>query len=325
MIGSNNNSSDRLIAHNRPYTVTVTLMGLPTPVRVYILNYFGDKQEELRTLTLISEQMNEDCKRPDIEWKIIPVFVLSPIKNEEDGGSTSDFFHNLHQHQQDDDTNDKLQRYRHMRVNKINRFDNNDYYYTNIRMDRIESLDISLLSPIESGHTMGNSLPVTLTHILPNLREIDFSNTSFSNNVLGSFIQRCPYLKKITWNGNFKNSYIYADGRNMRYANNNVKEIIMNDSYFFTFGRTGMFDLYKHHDTFIFHYCSKVLERVSIRNARYFTRFQSTMHQAPILFPQDALIKFIRNAPSTLIWFCSDLTQENMKMLQKERPGIEFC
>jgi hypothetical protein len=39
---------------------------------------------------------------------------------------------------------------------------------------------------------------------------------------------------------------------------------------------------------------------------------------------QDMIIKFVRNAPSSLIWFRSDLTKENIHMLQKERPEIEF-
>ena len=43
-----------------------------------------------------------------------------------------------------------------------------------------------------------------------------------------------------------------------------------------------------------------------------------------ILIPQNALIKFVRNAPVSLLWFRSDLSRANIEMLQKERPGIEF-
>ena len=43
-----------------------------------------------------------------------------------------------------------------------------------------------------------------------------------------------------------------------------------------------------------------------------------------MVIPQNALIKFVRNAPSSLRWFRSDLSQENIAMLKKERLGIAF-
>ena len=43
-------------------------LGLPTPLRrVYIINYLGQTQEELSNLTLVSEQVCEDRKRPGIK------------------------------------------------------------------------------------------------------------------------------------------------------------------------------------------------------------------------------------------------------------------
>ena len=38
----------------------------------------------------------------------------------------------------------------------------------------------------------------------------------------------------------------------------------------------------------------------------------------------NALLKFVRNAPSTLRWFRSDLTPDNMTTLRLEQPGIEL-
>jgi hypothetical protein len=73
-------------------------------------------------------------------------------------------------------------------------------------------------------------------------------------------------------------------------------------------------------DAFIFHYCSKTLERVSIRNAKYST----FNHNYGVCVPQSALVKFIRNGPPTLRWFRSDLSKENITMLQNERPEIKF-
>ena len=56
---------------------------------------------------------------------------------------------------------------------------------------------------------------------------------------------------------------------------------------------------------FLFQWC-KSLERVSIRNAKADYR----------VVPQNALIKFVRNAPPSMRWFRSDLTEENMAMLR---------
>jgi hypothetical protein len=67
-----------------------------------------------------------------------------------------------------------------------------------------------------------------------------------------------------------------------------------------------------------FIFCSKALERVSIRNAKRLVYQSSIIDKTP----QDALTKFVRNAPITLRWFRSDLTQENMNMLRLERPEI---
>lgn len=43
-----------------------------------------------------------------------------------------------------------------------------------------------------------------------------------------------------------------------------------------------------------------------------------------LTYIQNALIKFVRNDPSTLRYFRSDLTLENTNMLRLERPGIEL-
>ena len=95
------------------------------------------------------------------------------------------------------------------------------------------------------------------------------------------------------------------DGVDMRLATN-LKEIYMDGAQF-----CGCND--DKPDTFLFHKCihnNKVLERISIRNARDIT--------------QKMLIKFIRKAPPSLRWFRSDLTSANMAMLRLERPEIEL-
>jgi len=40
--------------------------------------------------------------------------------------------------------------------------------------------------------------------------------------------------------------------------------------------------------------------------------------------PHKALMKFIRNSTTTMRWFQSNLTKDNIAILQQERPEIEI-
>jgi hypothetical protein len=184
-----------------------------------------------------------------------------------------------------------------------------------IQMDRILSLDLYSSSP--PSHVVNNYLPFFLSKILPNLSEIDLSSISLYMSVLRKFFQ--TILGKVTWNNiNTNYSVVELDGCDMVFSNN-LKEIHMDDSIFYSIYSKEMSNLansaFNNH--FIFHRCCKTLERVSIRNARRHTSAE------PTIISQNALFKFFRNAPS-LRWFRSDLSQENMNMLRLERPGIEY-
>ena len=108
----------------------------------------------------------------------------------------------------------------------------------------------------------------------------------------------------------------------------NLREIMMDGSVF-TCGVNSSIDeisdLENHPRWFLF--ClleSQVLERISIRRAKFSTSFYVYGPQILTTVPQNALIKFIRNAPRSLRWFRSDLSKDNIEMLRLERPGIEF-
>ena len=328
-------------------TTAMTLMGLPIKVRIDILNYFDEKkQDELRTLTVISKGMNEDCKRSGIVWKLIPEFVLSPKYDHagnlpEDGGSTTDLLRHLSQYQQDNDTYNKLQTYRIFKVNEVNKFNDCSFLYPssgilwkeyNFRMEGIRSLNMSLPpSTIVTGRGayayISITLPKALLRILPNIRVLDLSNWVLgyhSRKFIEDFSTNWPYLEKITWNNIPRWTEIYLDGIDMR-PWKNLNEIIMDNCTFYcAYGMLNwMSDLTTNQTSsrpkyFLFHRCRKGLERVSIQNATcYDTR------GCNIIIPQSALIKFVRNVP-TLKWFRSNLTQKNINMLQKERPLIEL-
>jgi hypothetical protein len=156
-------------------------------------------------------------------------------------------------------------------------------------------------------------------HILPNLIEVDFSDTFISaiNLAISSY---CPLLEKLSSSNNA--SDIYLCGTRMR-DSKNLKEINMDNAIFTPYYSTdeeNLADFNNHQKIFLFHRCCKSLERVSIRNMNY------DRHRFDVdnIFTQNVLIKFVRNAPLTLHWFRSDLTLDNMTMLRMERPGIEL-
>jgi len=200
-------------------------------------------------------------------------------------------------------------------------------------------------------------LLLLLSRMLPNLVELDCSNSRMCMaNILPYVVQNCPLLEKMTLNNMNRHSlmnvdgtlhHMNADGTAMEFGTK-LKVINMDDSTFcclnddvqermsdLNYNRNA-FNIYP--DTFIFHKCfhdsSKVgLERVSIRNAKLYCfpdgvdvdnnhNRRRTFIEHPM--PQNALIKFVRMAPTSLKWFRSDLTQENMIMLRSERPDIEL-
>ena len=138
-----------------------------------------------------------------------------------------------------------------------------------------------------------------LAMILPNLQEIDVSNTQgYHSSAIRVFSSNCPRLEKITWNNtNQPVSPTNMDGDDMSKAII-LRELHMDNSVFGAdLHKTELSDLEnnKHFNIFLFYKCdSRVLERISIRNARYcnFSRI--------VPGPQDALIKFIFHAPPSL-------------------------
>ena len=219
-------------------------------------------------------------------------------------------------------------------------------------------------SNINSSSSMAvvpESLPYVLAwNFLPNLKDINLSNTGFSSLVLSNFCYKCSQLERITWNNNNQNhhdcdtSFLDMNGYDMK-ASHGLKELYMDHSVFYCserqFQRYTTINLKQERETnansnnnsnnsghgFLFSYSSKKLERVSIRNAKYTNITtnvvsSSTNHvenndneiaTGTIItnqIPQEALIKFVRNVPS-LRWFRSNLSKENIAMLKKERPN----
>jgi hypothetical protein len=66
------------------------------------------------------------------------------------------------------------------------------------------------------------------------------------------------------------------------------------------------------------------LVRVSCRRARWYNEKSKFTFIGETEEGQEALKRFVRSAPN-LRWFRSDLTNENLKILKKERQNIVFC
>jgi hypothetical protein len=305
------------------------LLDLPIDLRVTIFNMLGQQtQEELTNLTLVSKQVYEDCKQHGIEWKIIPTIEITPTYQQNDSIRGISLMQNLTRHLLNNETNEKLQCYSHLKIKNLDSLyveyngQHNDELFEiarGIQLDGILSLDISSLFASTICHT--NSFPYALSNILPNLHEINISNMCLFIGSLSKISRNCPLIEKVMWNNIKDVSHVYLNGYGMHRCNN-LKEIHMNDSAFYCMNTRVKEEISNLTDPafsnrFIFHRCCKTLERVSIRNAKCF----GVVHTS---IPQNALIKFVRNAPPTLRWFRSDLTIENMNMLRLERPEIEL-
>jgi hypothetical protein len=298
---------------------------LPIPIIIEILNWLD--QESLMNTTLVSKQLHKIiCNGHGIENKKFPMIEINPTN-----GSTITLLQNLHQNQWNIVTNNKIRHCLHMKVNNGHDFDyipsdQIQAITTYAQMDWILSLDISLPMRIGRVDDM-HSLLSALWNILPNLLELDISDTCGCGLVmvlaLNKFSNHCPYLEKITWNNIMR--HFVLDGGGIVSSSNNLRVIIMDDSVFYCsqsqLDQTS--DLKNHRDQVLFVYCSKVLERVSIRNAKW-CYINNDNNDIIDVVPQNALIKFVRNAPPTLRWFRSDLNQDNMTMLRLERPEIEL-
>ena len=216
------------------------------------------------------------------------------------------------------------------------------------RIEGITSLDFCFSTPANSSHMHGRTDVVfrKLSYLLPSLRDITFANMSINPRAVTLFLRNCSRLEKLTYYNNNQNieprqfsayNFLSLNGYIMR-AGKNLREIYMDNTNFFTFNDEFycMADLENDDEvvskTFLFHRCgSKILERVSIRNAGVWVQtfggdgeILDPVDDMVIPIPQTVLIKFIRKAPTTMRWFRSNLTQKNIQKLQQERPNIEF-
>jgi hypothetical protein len=199
----------------------------------------------------------------------------------------------------------------------------------NVRIRGVVSLDLSSSSLPRGCKMVSFYLTDILQKILPELREVDISNTDVKSLIRDFSIFFCPLLEKlhhINDNDN-NNAEINLCGRDMRFSKNPKEINSMDNAIFSVFfdDEDKIADLNNHQDIFMLYFCCNALEYFSIKNMNYSTTAGFTVMMVKSRFSHKTfLVKSVRNATPTLRRLRSDLTLENMSMLQMERPGIEL-
>jgi hypothetical protein len=146
----------------------------------------------------------------------------------------------------------------------FNTVEKNMHILKDIQMHGITSLDLSPSLSLPFGSV--DSRTYTLPSMLPNLRQVDIFNKDISYNfIIEEFSTNCPSLEKLTMH----NSRGFCLCGFDLASSNNIKEIYIDNSYFSVVDLDTIFqmeDLNNHQDNFMFCYCCKALERVSIKN-----------------------------------------------------------
>jgi hypothetical protein len=193
-----------------------------------------------------------------------------------------------------------------------------------LMLSHVRVLDLSFPSnALKKDTKLKVCIPAVLTFVMPCLKEIDLSNACVTESALRYFADECPVLEKVTWNNHHANTHMSGRALN---ACPRLKEITMDDSIFtYHFGESAVIhapDDGRHYC--IFAHCNTNLVRVSIKNAKCREPEVFSSPGPAETFPQIGLVKFVRNTPS-LRWFGSDLSPENVAILQAERPEVTFA
>lgn len=312
-------------------------------------------------MTVVSKQFYNDFKRPGIEWNIIPTYIINP-RLKSTRSLLRKLVYNQNMENQNEKLNHykciKLNCINE--YNDISPWDAQMIHLTNTYYD-IDTperrnrgnkliLDLSLPSSSLNANYKRQVHPSVIVHIIRCLfrnnyyknKTVDTINLSYivlpSKNITDHILNKLNTLQvnKIIWNHSKCN--IYISGYQFYLIQDTIKEFIMNDTVFLVKNREEcnslndlidepnknyMFQNFCEHGSNRDKNNNVQLERLSIKNAKVCSNRCSSLSQR-IDIPQNALIKFIRNAPQTLKWFHSDLTQGNIDILKKERPDIEF-
>jgi len=319
---------------------------LPEGVRLHILNFLSN--EDKMTISKFGQQPYRDCHVSNgLERPIVTTLTFRPVQRYQqtlwnrmdDGRRGIRLLQQLRDHQEHDARKKQtMQGYHRIKVENVHQFGTVGATFTdlvelaqNTTMMGVTNLDISVATQqtVSVAHYFVETL---LVMMLPNLRVLDLTNIAYDEGIIKvPLAVTCPSLEKIVWNNGRNDTLLWEEGFEKVLHNSiaaegdiledcqNMTEIEMNN---FRFLFIVDLDAWSNDpNKFLFHNCStKKLERVSIKNATAPTAFGTG---TDIRFLQAMLVKFVRKVPS-LRYFSSDLTKDNIAMLQQERSDIVF-
>ena len=345
-LSSSNHSNE----NNNTWTVT------PLPLLIRIMGYMDNAT--LMIMCLVCKQINDLIRNGQgMESKLIREFEVRHVSDGRE--CLVRFLQKMKHCFEDDAKRTMLQGYQLWNIMyprniiyKAKNF-NNNYFLNgddevkmltqNIEMTGVLSLDASSQSRITVQCYHYFPLLRTIIPLLPNLQRVNLSNLEMSSWIFRDFFSKhCPRLEAIEWNNHntARNKWdlCHANGSTLRPIAN-LKELMFDDCCFYftefpnyneyVYGLVSEYEamstLNDHPNVFFLKagIQKKPIERVSIRNASCLDDSkQDKTHK--VLLSQNLLIKFVRNAPKTLVWFRSDLSASNIQLLQLEYPDITF-
>jgi hypothetical protein len=156
------------------------------------------------------------------------------------------------------------------------------------------------------------SIGLALSLIVPNLKNLDISRLPLTSISVGWLAETLP-LKTLCWKKAFVWPINNESCEHIR-ALQHIENLSLDESRLI-FSKEDLLPsvlwscLADH---------NRNLRRLSIRKVKWLRH--SRFHP----LPQTALMRLVRCIPN-LEWFRSDLTRENVEILQKERPNVTFC
>jgi len=178
------------------------------------------------------------------------------------------------------------------------------------RLPGVTSLDVSFRPTDADRHTATNLL-TALTLALPNLRELDMSHMK-GRFISENIAKNCKNLKTLRYNG--AETGFYFTGRHCLDHFTDLRELHLDNAHLRCM--TSDWEMLDG----LFSHCNGKLERVSLKGA---TTDTTGVRHRPRRLHDCELMEFVRATPS-LKWLRSDLSRENVAILQRERPEIHF-
>jgi len=172
---------------------------------------------------------------------------------------------------------------------------------------------------------VASSVAKLMTQVTPDVQHVDLSHNQVGTATLADFSRNCEHLTTIRLVGGMLASSV--TGMDLKQCDS-LKELYLANTLVTASAKESsdvfVADGTDFEENCPFQYCLRHLERVSLKGCRYFSmtaKHDDGVESKP--FTQVGLVKLVRNAPN-LKWFESDLTPQNVKMLQDERPDVVF-